>query len=586
MVIDDADASQNLSSFCLCLKEARRCGTKVILNLRVSDANYIENRVVNSIFEHVYAYVDDFRLPVVRLRGFEKEQIVQWLERYQSQVQGSTLTFANIGEIHKRLRYAAGNPLFLYQLALYHRRYGMLESIYTVYQIYDVFVESTTTGRFDPPGAPVRARSWRLASLYAVFLEQVACTINNSRTLRTSSKPESDPNVDWRLDANEVMYSVSDRELSETVDVEQSEFLVRNDEVASRASDQRLQLLNNYFFTRSGESIGFKDNNILFFLVAKRLFRALRGLLEEDHSRVAESLSAIAETKGHPQAIEILLKRIQTEGEAFRSALARRIDELIKDNRIIQLTSESLERITSNTINRDIILSIILLHVRRGSYDQLDYFLTRLSWLTSAVKFQDSMYRTLIARFFRGIDLKDIEFRRLNCDEYNFRGTRFVKTKFIQCKLFSPVFDDTTHIDTQFLLCDFGGHSEVAKFSRIKGSISYILCRVGRLIVAQNEETASISLRQCDIDELYIESRNANANAKLDLYIRSSSIRRIFFVNVYLGVCEVRDSYVDQISDKNSRGTIHYSPARPASSVRWRKETGRIRMVEASDLEE
>ena len=583
LVIDDADAERNLISLCKCLAAARRAGTKIVLNLRVSDANYVENRTINAIFENLYADGDDLRLPVIRLHGFKKEQIVQWLAKYQSNASESPLTFDKIGEIHKRLGYAAGNPLFLYQLASYYQRRGKLESIYTVYQIYDEFVESTTTGRFELRGSPNRFRVWRLAPLYSVLLDQVACTINNSRNFRANSQSEVDPNVDWRLDSNDLTHSISDKELSNATEDRTSRLLIRDENLDRPSGDDRLELLNNYFFTRNGEFIGFKDNNILFFLVAKRLFRSISGLVNDGYDSLAEHLNLIAETKGHPQAIEILLKRIQAEGESFRAALSRRIDELIKDNRIIQLTSESLDRMTGGVINRDIILGIVLLHVKRGSYDQLDYFMTRMSWLTSAIKFQDSIFRTLIARFFRGIQLKEVEFRRLNCDEYNFKGTEFTRVKFIQCKLFSPIFDDTKHIDTQFSLCDFGGHREVARFSKIKGGISFDFCHIGRLMISLDDEAVSIDLRHCDLDELHIESANATAAAKIDLAIKESTVRRIFFFNAYLGDCKFRDSHIGQISDKNSKGSIDYSFYRPTSSINWGKETGRIRLIDIAN---
>lgn len=583
LVIDDNDAEQNLTLLCRCLTAARRSGTKVIVNLRVSDANHVENRVVSAIFENLYAEADDLRLPVIRLRGFEKKQIVEWLAKYQAGMQAPLLTFGRIEELHKRLSRAAGNPLFLYQLASYHQSSGALESIYAVYQIYDTFVESTTTGRFELPGGPSRLRLWRLAPQYSAFLEHVACAINNSRSFRTNSRLENDSESDWRLDANDLTHSISDRDLSKALRGVSLQFLAPDGGDARQRRDNRLELLNNYFFIRNRELIGFKDNNILFFLIARRLFRAISGLAADDSERLDADLDSIAETKGHPQAIEILLKRIQAEGDAFRAALSRRLDSLIKENRIIQLTSESLDKLTGDTINRDIILSIILLHVRRGSYDQLGYFLTRLSWLTSAVKVQDSTYRTLIARFFRGIQLKDVEFRRLNCDDFNFEGTTFEKVKFIQCKLFSAIFDDTTHTATQFALCDFGGHKEVAEFSRVTGSMSFDYCHVGRLMIVQDNHEASISLERCEIDELHIESKNPVEGAKIDLRITGSKVGKIFFVNVYLGDCEFQQSHIGQISDKNSKGHIQYSFSRSASEIQWGKRTGNIHLLQSGN---
>lgn len=578
LVIDDNDAEQNLTLLCKCVTVARRCGTKVILNLRVSDANHIENRVVNSIFENLYAEADDLRLPVIRLRGFEKKQIVAWLAKYQSGMQEPLLTFGRIEEVHKRLSRAAGNPLFLYQLSSYYQSSRALESIYAVYQIYEKFVESTTTGRFELPGRPSRPRLWRFASQYSAFLEQVACTINNSRSFRSNSRLEKDSEFDWRLDTNDLTHSISDRDLSKALRGVPSQFLAPDGDDSKRRRDNRLELLNNYFFILKNELIGFKDNNILFFLVARRLFRAIVGLVTDDSEDLDVHLDIIAETKGHPQAIEILLKRIQAEGDAFRSALSRRLDGLIRENRIIQLTSESLDRLTGDTINRDIILSIILLHVRRGSYDQLGYFLTRLSWLISAIKIQDSTYRTLIARFFRGIQLKGVEFRRLNCDDFNFEGTTFDKVRFIQCKLFSAVFDDTLHAHTKFSLCDFGGHDEVAEFSRVTGSISFDYCHIGRLKIVQDNQRASIGLERCEIEELHIESKSPVESAKIDLSIAGSKVGKIFLVNVYLGDSEFQQSHVGQISDKNSKGHIRYSFSRPATEIQWGKRTGNIQI--------
>jgi hypothetical protein len=582
LVIDDLDAEQILGQLCKCLTAARRVGTKVVLNLRVSDANHNENRTINLIFENLYAEGADLRLPVLRIRGFDKEQIVEWLSNYQANDIDQPMTFGSIEEIHKRLGYAAGNPLFLYQLASFYKLRGRLDSIYTVYQIYDVFVDSTTTGRYEPSGSLKRPHAWRFASLYSVFLEHVACAINNSRHYRKQIQSHQDENVDWRLDANEMTHSISEEELSQSTEKDYQRFIVHDGDAEKKIRDDRLELLNNYFFTRNERLIGFKDNNILFFLVAKRLFRAIAGLVNDGEDKLSSHLNAIAETKGHPQAIEILLKRVKTEGDIFRSALSRRIDELIKSNRIIQLTSESLERLTGESINRDIILSIVLLHVKRGSYDQLDYFMTRLSWLTSAVKFHDSSYRKLISRFFRNIQLREVEFRRLNCDDYNFQGTEFNKVKFIQCKLFSPIFDETKHSDTVFSLCDFGGHSDVAKFSHITGSISFNLCRVGRLVISQDAESAAIELHRCEIDELHIEATNANLASKIDLSIKGSKIGKVFLVNTYLGTCEVQDSHVEYVSDKNSKGTINYSFFRPVSEIRIGKQTGKVRISESS----
>jgi hypothetical protein len=348
----------------------------------------------------------------------------------------------------------------------------------------------------------------------------------------------------------------------------------------SYVGDPRIELLTNYFFTRSGSRIGFKDNNILFFLVAKTIFRALKSIANDGPDLLGQNLLVISKTKGHPQAIEIVLKRIQGEGEDFRRLLAKSIDSLIAEDRIIQLTSESIGRLSADSVNRDIILGVVLLYVKRGAYDRLEYFFTRLSWLTSAVKYQDSLYRKLIARFFRGIELRSAEFRRLNCDDYNFKATKFALVSFIQCKLYGSSFFGTTHHNTKFMMCDFGGHAEVIDFSGMEGDVFFEYCRAGRILLRNYREGSSLEFKFCHIDEIYIESESPNSASRIKLVFSNSSVRKVFFENISLASCDVIHSIVGEISDKNSKGVVRRIGFEAGSTIPFGKKTGSISISE------
>lgn len=577
LLVDDVEKEKNANLIYGFLSLLLKKKIKTVVSIRISEANFGRNDWIRSLFEDLYCDVDLKRMVVFKIGQFKKKNVIEWLDKYQSDLSGDQLSYDKITGIHKRLGFAAECPLFLYIFSSYCRRYKV-ESIYTIYQIYDEFVESTTTGRFGRSSVFDRQKPWQLAKFYIVFLEQIARAINNSKSLRESPSGLDDPDADWRLDNNKFTYTISDDDLRREVDERFLPFLMSN--LEEYDGDPRVELLNNYFFTRSGSRIGFKDNNILFFLVAKSIFRSLRNIVDDGLNLLDESLLVISRTKGHPQAVEIVLKRIQGEGEEFRRSLSKRINDLIAEDRIIQLTSQSLGRLSGDSVNRDIILGIVFLYVNRGAYDRIGYFLTRLSWLTSAIKVQDALYRKLIARFFREIELKDVEFRRLNCDDYNFKMTKFAEVKFIQCKLFGSNFFGTVHYRTKFSMCDFGGHAEVIDFSEIQGDISFESCRAGRFLIKNYKENCDLEFRHCHVDEIYIESRNLNSSSKIKLSFENSSIGKLFFENVSIASCKVLRSRVGEVSDKNSKGVVSCIGFGDGSIISFGKKTGGIRVVD------
>lgn len=571
------DASGKPDSVVRCLKFASAAlkeGAPVVITLRVSDANSMPEtarKLSDVLFDH-----DVYDIHFLRLEPFTKPQVAEWLDNYSGQRPEATevLTTATINRLHKRLITATQIPLFLYMLAHSYYRRG-LAGIDHIYGIYEEFLSATTSGRFRPNEDSALGATWALSAAYEQLLEGVASAINNSRHLRQAEQSSEDDDLEWLLDENRSMYAIPLSDVQRVISKNELKLLEEKEGGPHSQKNLTVQVLNNYFFARSGGHIGFKDNNILFFLVARRLYQAISGLISAADPDVDRQLRVISETKGHPQAIEILLKRFDKDGPERRRELAVILQQLISQGRIIQITTQSLESISAATINRDIVLSLVLLHVKRR-YSDMEYFLTRLAWLTSAVKVHDAMYRHLIARFFRRITLEDLEFRRLNCDEFNFSNSQFNQVAFIQCKLFGARFSNCSMHDTSFTLCDFGPSSEVCDFSRMSGQLKLSHCVGGEIRIQNLESDITIEIERCSFSAIRIECASLSSRIAVVLKAKNCSIRHLFFENAYLRDADLRGTTIESLSDKNSKGRLLVDRW---LSPKWAKRTGSVELV-------
>lgn len=574
LLIDKADDYNSVLDCLTFAAAARKGGHPVVFTLRVSDANSIQEAAVDLI--NVMFDNDIYDLHFLHLAPFTKPQIAHWLENYargQAEAE-SALTTTVINRLHKRLIVATQIPLFLYILGQSYYRSGP-GSIEDIYGIYENFVAATTSGRFRRNQDSAFGATWALAEAYEGLLESVATSINNSRHARQKDHPPQESDTEWLLDENTDMHAIPLAEVQSTISEADLQLLEENAGGSQSRSSLTLQVLNNYFFARSGQQIGFKDNNILFFLVARRLYRAISSLATSIPEEMEHHLGIISETKAHPQAVEVMLKRLDRDGAGRRRELAKVLQQLVSEKRIIQITPLSLESISAATINRDIVLSLVLLHVKR-TFSDMEYFLTRLAWLTSAVKMHDAMYRHLIARSFRNINLEGLEFRRLNCDEFNFSSSKIKDVLFIQCKLFDARFNQSDLQGTKFKLCDFGISADECDFSGFTGELRMSQCAGGNLRILDLSESVTIDLDRCKLDILRISCTSLSTSKSVNLKIRNSSVGSLLLENVYLAEADLRGTGIELVSDKNSKGRMVVDTN---VQVKWSKRTGSLELV-------
>lgn len=171
-------------------------------------------------------------------------------------------------------------------------------------------------------------------------------------------------------------------------------------------------ILTCYFLDCYNGAWRFKDNNLLFFLIAEIYYEKLNLISKEynDYSitnddinggnkyiisnTLYESLQIEKSIPLHPLSIEFLFQKINKITPEKKKIIWNFLFSLIENGFILQINEKNLQKLDIEKLNIDILLLLIFKHINTGNYEDINiiYFFKRYNWFISAAKIIDKKY--------------------------------------------------------------------------------------------------------------------------------------------------------------------------------------------------
>lgn len=553
----------------------------VILTIRINDEEHLpkimEDFLAGAVDKNI-SYI-----PAFHLKPFKKEHITAWLGKYsQSHKSQGSLSMDDITQVYKNPIPALMNPLFIYMLA--YSRYKNDSIPNDIYSIYEKFVESTISGKFSLRLSPhVQNLSPDFTNNYRKLLENFAITINNEKfaaaifdnAARFDPDDTDGPNCsedihgeEWMLDRNERTFTIDEDELENHIGAEELAILQSTlnagntiDNQGKAFLDAEILFLNNFFFSFFDSKIGFRDNNILLFLVAQKLYHCIKSLCDNytNEKKCAELLEEIARIKMNPVSLEVLVKKIHNESADDKRTISQSLHSLIGQGKIINVSLALSDWAKLERLNRDIILSIILMHVKKSSYENVPCFFDRLFWKINALGLRSKAYSMLLGRFFRAVTLNRATISRQDCSGFNFSNSILTDVRFSQCNLQNTIFKNAEFKDggLKISLSFLGRDSTGVIFDSVGGEITIDRSTSGAITFRSISGPLTIIFRGTTVDDLHIEAQNCNKTIPITLKLDESQIKRLNISRAYFAESsQFTKSYINRIEAQGCRGTI------------------------------
>lgn len=452
----------------------------------------------------------------VELKPFGNAQIDAWLEAYSNEQarygHENRLYRNNLRGLHKNLISACKNPLFLYMLTARYYEQG-IDSVSDIYALYDSFVSKTVTGKFRFERAAGASSIAEIANRYRRFLQDMAMEICINSDL-TFDAAQLDA---WSLDSNTATYAIPYEQVKDTVQRTAAEIL--DSSLLEEIDKRRLisNILSCYFLEESGKLWRFKDNNILFFLVAEvfveALLAAARGPAANDLAVCFPDFLRLRRIPLHPLSVELLLTRLMTLEPGEKNQLAKFLCDIFKNAHILHL------RQTTGIVNDDIplrlgtLLALTFLRLYKFSYKESAVFFKSLRVHTDILRQVDHSTYDVLRAFFRKLDILDGEIEGYQFDGFNFQDSQFSRTRFERSDFIDPAFDFVHFDAVQFNRCKIVG----LKAFGISGSARFEECDID--IEIKQPGSIELNFERCHIKDLHLYA---------DRYLRTVKVHLTF----------------------------------------------------------
>ncbi len=499
--------------------------------------------VLSDLLETINIYFE--KIKYIELSYFEKDQVKQWLALYHNQsVTMNRKIHVTDDDIiqNKYLQSTCYNPLMLAMMAEPDSSYDLKKDS-GWYNLFEDFVRKTIRGKFYKD----KNRDSFLLKLtkeYRDFVYELAIETLKQPQLKFSYEEE---NLDlFILDSNEENYPVEQKLIDEKLTKNLKQEIEKQ---------KRIQYLNCFFFEYeefSGEW-RFRDNNILYFLCADKIYNNLIDLItfckKGDSGKLVEKFKGfIREFDSitiHPVILDFLLDAIRNarnESGYNERDYIELIKKLIDENLIINFPKDKSFCLDYNKIKIDILLSVVFLKYNKSYSKQrgLSHYFKNISHYYSIIKIVDDNLSSILRRYFRTIVVNEVEFRRINLKGFNWNGSTMENVKYIQCKFQDTSMDDMTFNEVSFEQCYFRKN----KINNYSGNIDFRLCQIQESFFS-SKKTHILSFKNCIINNFTL-----NCDKRLILTFECCSINNLKINS---------KSSCISISDCNLIGKIHLS---------------------------
>jgi uncharacterized protein YjbI with pentapeptide repeats len=465
----------------------------------------------------------------IALRPFATSHMVTWLDAYYSRgrnVDGPRLFVEDLKIPHRSFRPACSNPLFLHLAADYYSTQpNGWENAAVVYMIYQRFVDATVQGKVAANDLEAGAHSLGgFAHNYEQFLVTIAGLV-----LRIGVDDHDGDDV--LLDDNASRYWVAlelvdaaTKSLFSTL-ADAHEAMQPGDSVAARAT-----LLSCYFFSVVDARVSFKDNNIVFFLAARTLWKALRPATRGSSIELEQLVNVLRQMPLQALSLEMLLSCVDNLSAPERTSLTNVFQRHLQDGDIAQLGPERLARFDMAHVALDLMTIAILLRCGSLSTSQCKFVFRRIDCYLTLAKHNRKHLVTVIKRLGRAARIHGAAWRRMNFGDFDFSHARLRDLQFHLCQFKGTRFKDATLTGVLFKNCSL----RETDLEVNSGRIDFQHCEIDELNIdirpVGKAPPPELHFKRCYIKQLRL--RGTDRHCVISLYTSYSHVDQLWFERI------------------------------------------------------
>lgn len=519
------------------ISKALKSNHKLLVTTRLLQSE-VDKAISN--YSEIFYDIGILSFGVITINPFEKPHIKEWLSNYSIYKESSESKFlfdySEIKNWKKGLQSAFNNPLLLFLFCENFIRKPHYD-IYDIYALYSDFVNKTVKGKFALEKKSGSQQLKNLHNEYRSILKKIAFNILESNLTNNYSLTSDNE----YLDPNTELFYISESQLEATLKFEIDQFINKSSDNKKDNAVLKNNMLNCYFFEFSANNWRFKDNNILFYLIAESFYEIFKKNSTLENSLFYSSVLKLCNITINPIIIELLLQNLKNEKRS--SEVSSKLGSMINEGYFINIDKiEHIQNISKNKITCDVLLSIIYLNTNKPDNNLVSYFVKRLAWYTSLIKIIDNKIPYLVKRFFKQINLTNIEFRRINLSGYNLDYSHFNKVTFIQNKIFQSRFNYVVFENCKFYLSDI----ESSEFSNLSGEIEFSSCIIKHLII-KDSNNLEFKFSRCLVQDVQFISKNRSEAHDLKLIFNNCDIRQMKIHNSNVMELTLFESFFDTI---------------------------------------
>lgn len=517
---------------------------------------------------------------VLTVEHYGDREIEQWLDAYANI--GATagvehrLYRDNLKHLHKNLHKACKNPLFLYMLSRTFRD-GRTAGLGDVYDIYSQFVDRTVAGKFSGVGraSPHQAIK-EVQKTYREFLRTLALALDSTGVLTY----EASDLENWGLDGNAKIFGIPYKDVRTAV--EDTAKQVIESELLEDIDRSRLpgNVLACYFLEEVEGRWRFRDNNIVFFLLAEILFEGLKqGFVEGSATKTLQDtfrdIATLQQIPIHPVSINMLRHRLRRLDDVEKAALIRILHELYHSGVLVK--QRGLVASAASALRLKVLLVVTLLTIYTDSYRDMPKFFEDVAWLARVLEARDRAGFDVLRASFRGARYREARWVGASFDDYDFSGSTFQDCEFRRSELLKPRLDHVSAENLMFRLCEI----DDLDVETLTGNVYFNQCEK---VAARFRDTTALTLTltDCGVRSLIVQGKQHVTHARVNVRIERCKVEQLILRDLTVRDLVIVDSEYPTIKVEGSNVRYDISTSKCSSRHRWRDDGATVRRVDAT----
>ena len=458
--------------------------------------------------------IDEFTS--IRLDPFTKDRLKDWLDSdFQRRKKTHRLQLALpldtsiVKRARNNLLHSCYNPLFAHIFS--DRFYEEDDSFDDIYGIYETFVDKTIGGKFAKERRSGNRAIKEIQREYRTIVQEMAVSIASIYEFQFYTEDLHE----WRVDHNRKRYVLPHEKVHQII-TELTEKWV-DPHILERLQSDHLgrNILACYFFEEGSEGWRFRDNNIIFFLLAEVLMDDLlsRQFREAPDAPLTTRLPRFSRPDRvplHPVAVRMWLSKLRRLSDQRKLELREDLLAAYNEGRFLSNVTRVDD--TSKEVRLQLYLSLAFIHINTD-YHRQDFFFEELERLMKQLFRVDPRAFDVFRASLRYAKITNTSWSGQNLNGFNFSDCYFVDLTFDRCEMKDVIANDLVADNVSVELC----RPCELKGTGLKGKLSFNDCPNVVVDVTLTEDL-SLTFKNCRHIVLKLkQNRGLTKKPKLEL---------------------------------------------------------------------